>query len=63
MASHYQTLTSDYYYGVLDIKRTPSSYSEIYSLIYDCFELETIFLYPGLQSNEIFFKINQNGKL
>ena len=50
------------YFGVLDIRRTGSEYAEIYNLIYDCFELDTIFLYPGLQINEIFLKINRTGK-
>jgi hypothetical protein len=50
------------YFGVLDIRRAGSGYDEIYNLIYDCFELDTIFLYPGLQVNEIFLKINQSGE-
>jgi hypothetical protein len=61
MAASIQTPTL--YYGVLDIKKTGSGYSENYSLIYDCFELDTIFLYPGLLSTEIFFIIDKKGKL
>lgn len=50
------------YYGLLDITNTNLNYIDSKNLIYECFELNTIFLYPGLNENQIFFIIDQKGK-